>query len=185
MRRLKVSVVGADMCAVGSLRIGKAELRAAIRARHGEPAWMRVQAEVYGRRIDGASTYAGFFAFVEQARAAGAWLGIVSHKTEFAAAAPEGPSLREAARGWLAAAGVYERGIEPQAVHFEATRGAKIARIAELGCTHFIDDLPEVFTEPAFPAGVDRILFAPDAAEPGPYLRAASWDEIRGLLFGA
>lgn len=45
--------------------------------------------------------------------------------------------------------------------HFVQSRTEKIRKIAELGCTHFIDDLPEFLLEPLFPESVSRILFDP------------------------
>ena len=33
---------------------------------------------------------------------------------------------------------------------FELTKEAKVARIGGLGCTHFIDDLPEFLREPGW-----------------------------------
>jgi hypothetical protein len=44
-------------------------------------------------------------------------------------------------------------------VLFESTRAEKIERIARLGCTHFIDDLPEVLDDPNIPPGVAKVLF--------------------------
>ena len=46
-------------------------------------------------------------------------------------------------------------------IFFEPSRTAKLARIGALGCTHFIDDMEETFTDPAFPPGVERLLFDP------------------------
>jgi len=163
---------------------GKSELRTLIRAQHGDLAWMRLQAVVYGHEISAATVYRGFREFIARARAGGAWLGIVSHKTEFAAAEPDGPNLRDAARAWLAMQGVLVRGIDAAQVYFEATREAKLARIAALDCTHFIDDLPEVFGEGSFPERVEAILFDPaGAAASGPYRRVRTWSEAQGLIF--
>lgn len=162
----------------------KSELRSVVRAQHGEFAWMRLQAIVYGHEISAATVYRGFREFIGRARAGGAWLGIVSHKTEFAAAEPGGPNLRDAARAWLAMQGVLVRGIDPAQVYFEGTREAKVERIAALECTHFIDDLPEVFGEAAFPKGVETILFDPArTVASGPYRRVHSWFEAQRIIF--
>ncbi len=58
----------------------------------------------------------------------------------------------------------------------------KIARLTALACTHAIDDLGEVFAEPAFPA-IERLLFAPEGAPPGPWRPFASWGELQRALF--
>jgi hypothetical protein len=36
-------------------------------------------------------------------------------------------------------------------VFLEPTKADKLTRIATLGCTHFIDDLPEFLSDPGFP----------------------------------
>jgi len=142
---------------------GKTALRDGVRALpDGEAIWQRVQALAYGPLIERAEPFAGVEAFFARARERGVMLAIVSHKSEFAAAAPAGPNLRACAQGWLDARGLVRNG-EP-AVFFEATRAAKCARIVELGLTHFIDDLVEVFEDPAFPRACVRWLFAPDGA---------------------
>jgi hypothetical protein len=80
---------------------GKTELRDRIRLLEaGEEQWMRVQAHVYGPAIDEAVPYDGVEAFFERANACGVPIVIVSHKSEYAAAAPSGTNLRTAARAW-------------------------------------------------------------------------------------
>jgi hypothetical protein len=145
---------------------GKTELRDRIRALDaGEERWQQVQAQVYGPAIGAAVPYAGVASFFECALARGIPLVIISHKSSVAAAAPDGPNLRTAALNWLTEHG-FVRGAEPP-VFFESTRREKCERIARTGCTLFIDDLIDVFGDPAFPAGVERWLFAP-AAEGAP-----------------
>jgi hypothetical protein len=74
-----------------------------------------------------------------------------------------------------------------QDVYFEGTREEKLKRIEHLGCTHFIDDLEEVFQEQDFPDGVQKILYAPSASDsrPSGMTVATTWAEIGRLIFGA
>lgn len=154
--------------AVPGLAAAKMEVRDALRAGSGgEAAWQHLQAHVYGVAIAEAPVFEGFDAFVAVARAYQARLYIVSHKTRFAAASPDGPDLREAARAWLSA-----RGISVDGVYFEATRKEKLARIAALDLTHFIDDLSEVLSDPEFPPRTRPIRFAD------------SWEAVRRDVFG-
>jgi hypothetical protein len=140
--------------------VGKTEVRDRIRAlAGGEERWQQVQAHVYGVAIGEAEPYAGVETFFERALERSVPLVIVSHKSRFAAAAPNGPDLRTAALGWLEARQLVRSG-EPR-VFFESTRREKCERVGRSGCTIFIDDLTEVFTDPAFPRGVERWLFAP------------------------
>ena len=63
----------------------------------------------------------------------------------------------------------------------------KLRRIGATRCTHFIDDLPELLAEPAFPREAFRILFDPmDSCEaPSGVGRVRSWKEIEEKLLAA
>lgn len=172
---------------------GKDAVRAHVRSR-GAADWTRLQAQVYGPGLVRARPAPGLFDFLDACRSAGRPVAIVSHKTEFAAADPGGTNLREAARTWIARHGLTDSrkgGIDPARIHFESTRAEKIARIASLGCGCFVDDLEEVFLEPDFPAGVDRILIKHGTAgsgdtgieEEGAFRTVRTWAEAAGLLF--
>ncbi len=176
---------------------GKRALRDALRARpDGERDWRHLQAIAYGPRLFHAVPMDGIAAFLRACRARGAEVHVVSHKTRYANAFSEGTNLHEVAMYWMRRQGFFAAdgfGLDPAQVHFEASRGDKVARIAELGIDVFIDDLAEVFAEPGFPAATRKILFAPDGEAgdgPGdarPYAgarRARHWHEIRELVLG-
>ena len=143
---------------------GKQAVREAIRRLpDGERAWQSLQGHVYGAGIGGAVMFEGLDRFLRRCRAEGVDVSIVSHKTEYGHFDDSRTNLREAARGWMAAQGFFDRngfGIDPGNVYFESTRAEKIKRIAELGCSHFVDDLADVLDDPAFPDGVVAMLFA-------------------------
>jgi hypothetical protein len=164
-----------DLGLLADAPAGKSAVRDALRALPGgEGAWRRLQRHVYGPALANAAPFPGAREFVARARAAGAHPFVVSHKT---------PDLRGVAEAWLRANGfIAPAAFDPGDVFFEATREAKIARIAELGCTHAIDDLDEVFADPAFPP-VERLLFAPEGAPAGPWRAFASWDDLARALF--
>jgi hypothetical protein len=77
--------------------------------------------------------------------------------------------------------------LEPRNVFFAGTRDEKIARIRELSCTHFIDDLEETFLEASFPPTTARILYEPGRQSPAPNGVALmrTWQEIRDYFFSA
>jgi len=168
---------------------GKRAVRDHVRSLpDGEAAWTALQARVYGPGIARATASPGLIAFLARCRAAGVELSIVSHKTTHAAADPHGVNLRDAAQAWIAANRLIDPdhgGIAGDRIFFEDTRAAKIDRIRALGCTHFVDDLVEVFQEPDFPADVRAFLFAPgdEAAPAGPWAIVRSWEEVaHGVL---
>jgi len=153
----------------------------------GELAWQRLQGQVYGKGIAGAKMVAGVEAFLRHCRAEGCTVAVVSHKTEYGHFDPDRVNLRTAALDWMAGRGLLDgdRGIARANVYFESTRAEKVARIAELSLTHFIDDLPEVLTDSNFPPRVKRILLAAQApAEAAPYVRCSTWRDIERQIFG-
>jgi hypothetical protein len=166
----------------------KRELRDHLRSLpEGELAWQRLQGYVYGAGIADATMFDGVDAFLRQCRARRIDVFIVSHKTRFGHYDSTGVNLRAAAIGWMARHRFFSGegyGISVDRVFFESTRAAKLQRIREIGCTHFIDDLEEVFADPGFPDGIHPILFATR----GDFERCVvcpNWRQIGGAVFDA
>jgi hypothetical protein len=154
----------------------------------GELAWQKLQGQVYGQGIVGAGLCEGVDGFLRRCHEARATVFIVSHKTEFGHYDPARVNLRKAALDWMTGRGFFRPdgyGIAAENVFFEGTRAEKLARIKTLDCTYFIDDLEEVLSDPAFPAGVTRILFADGQAVPSaaPYIVRPSWHQIEEYVF--
>jgi hypothetical protein len=161
----------------------KRAVRDAIRLLpEGEPIWQRLQGYVYGAGIGRAMLFPGASDFLRRCAGEGIAIYIVSHKTRFGHFDPARVDLRAAARGWMLAQGIL--GVVPEDhLYFEDDRERKIARIAALQCTHFIDDLEEVFADPAFPTGVRRILLAEGGAGSCDAL-CGNWREVTAAIFG-
>jgi hypothetical protein len=166
----------------------KHEVREAVRQLpDGDTQWQKLQAAAYGPRIGEARWAEGAEEFLARCSQASIPVYVVSHKTELAGYDETNTNLRQAAMEWMAAAGMFRTGgLKRDAVYFNATRHEKIDRIRSLGCTHFVDDLEEVFLEPTFPAEVEKILYQPHAAGNSlPGLRVAdSWNQIGEWLLG-
>ena len=154
----------------------------------GELAWQRLQGQVYGADMGGAVLFAGVPEFLRSCRKHGHKVFIVSHKTEYGHFDPLRINLRDAALDWMRSKGLFsdpDFAIAPENVMFASTRAEKLATIARLGCTHFIDDLEEVFADPDFPVGVMPILFAERAGAPGSNVNfCTTWREIAEAVFG-
>jgi len=132
----------------------------------GELEWQRLQALVYGPLMREAQPIAGAEEFIRRCRGEGIEVFIVSHKTEYASYDETRTNLRTAALEWMSLHRFFEPDgldLDRDHVYFESTRADKIERIRRIGCSHFIDDLEEVFLEPGFPPGVEKILYAPQA----------------------
>lgn len=151
----------------------------------GEERWQWLQARAYGRDILRAVAAPGAQRVLGRLREAGTRLFLVSHKSRHPAADPA-VDLCEAALRWLRESGFYGELFAQDAVFFEPERALKLRRIGALGCDVFIDDLPEVLGDPAFPAGVRRVWFSQErgAEDCVCDVRCASWSEIEGWFFG-
>ncbi len=168
-------------------RGGKKAVRDAVRRLpDGERHWMSLQAAAYGARMAEAEPLPGALDFLRACRARSIDFFIVSHKTRHAAADPGGTDLHQTSLAWMTARGFFEPdgiGLTPDRVFFEPTRADKCRRIHALGCSHFIDDLEEVFRDPAFPAGVAPLLLGlghPHA--PGPFTLFNDWRALHDAL---
>ncbi|EME70549.1 hypothetical protein H261_07963 [Paramagnetospirillum caucaseum] len=164
---------------------GKHQVREVIRRLpDGETAWMRLQGRMYGHHMPLAQPMPGVMDFLRRAKAGGAELVVVSHKTQYGHFDPDRVDLRQAARDWLEANGFFEL-IARERVYFEKTREEKVARIAAMDLDAFVDDLEEVFREPGFPARTEACLFAAGHQNlpQGPFLAFADFSAIsRHLL---
>jgi len=167
---------------------GKRAIRDAVRRLDdGEQWWMRLQAEVYGARMVEAVLIDGAQEFLRSCRKNDVAVAVISHKTRHAAADPDGINLHQASLAWMANHGFFSAegfALAPDQVFFEPTRERKCLRIGALGCHHFIDDLEEVFRDPAFPDGVGRFLLDLGEAKPqGPFTVHPSWKAVHDAVF--
>ena len=159
----------------------KLMVRDYLRKVNNETAWIEMQGYVYGARMVDAAAYPGVIEFIKHVRDIGISMAIVSHKTKHPFLGPK-YDLHDAARGWIANVlldGVQNL-IEPDHVFFELSKEEKIARVANIGCDYFIDDLPEILLMPGFPKKTKRILFDPDGIHntDGLYVSLGSWQKI-------
>ncbi|MDB4087621.1 hypothetical protein N8Z86_03105 [Amylibacter sp.] len=159
----------------------KIMVRDYLRKVDNETAWIEMQGYVYGARMRDATAYPGVIEFIKHARDKGISMAIVSHKTKHPFLGPK-YDLHDAARGWIA--NVLRDGvvnlIEPDHIFFELTKEEKIARVADIRCDYFIDDLPEILLMPGFPKKTKRILFDPEAIHntDGICANLGSWQKI-------
>jgi hypothetical protein len=174
----------------GQAPVGKKRLRDCLRRSDGgEKAWRELQSAVYGARMGGAELIDGVGEFLAACRRRGDEVHIVSHKTRYAHHASDGTDLRAAALSWMTGKGFFGAdgfGLEHSDVSFHDSREEKVSRIAALDVGCFVDDLEEVFAEPAFPASVKRILFDPSHCgdRSDGLTRCRSWWEIKEHVHG-
>jgi hypothetical protein len=169
--------------------ISKKAIRNAIRkGPDGELKWQRLQGYVYGAGMPRAELIAGVAKFIAACREAEIPLYIVSHKTIYGHHDPKQINLRTAATEWMRGNGFFDAkglGFSSDQVFFEGTRRDKINRIMQLKCTHFIDDLEEIFSDPEFPTSTEGLLFtgAQSPLPVGSFSAFGSWAEIKNHVF--
>jgi hypothetical protein len=164
----------------------KESVRNYLREQGREDDWTELQGLVYGTRIREAEPFPGVREFFLECRWRGIPVCVISHKTRLPVRGPQ-VDLHEAARGWLEHRRFHDAadiGLPADRVFFAETKQGKLQRIGELGCSHYIDDLPEFLLEPGFPSGVERVLFDPWDRHVGrvPFARVTSWDAARRRL---
>jgi hypothetical protein len=145
----------------------KEAVRDYLRAEGREDEWTGLQGYVYGARMDEAAAFPGVLEFFGEAKRRDIEVVIISHKTRLPYAG-EPYDLHRAARHWLEINGFFDEariGLAAGQVFFEETKAGKLGRIGQQGCTHFIDDLPELLREAAFPQATRRILFRPQGPQ--------------------
>lgn len=157
------------------LPVAKNAVRDYLRKAGKEDLWTELQGFVYGACMAEATPFPDVLEFLSRHKSE---VYIISHKTRYPFLG-EKYDLHLSARDWL-----KNKGLDGDHVFLELTKEAKLKRIGEVGCTHFVDDLPEFLEEPAFPAGVERILFDPNNhhAEERQFRRATSWKQIEQFL---
>lgn len=169
-----------------TLPSGKGLVRDYLRREEREDDWTRLQGHVYGVTIRDAPMFPGVLDFLAMCRDRRVEVFIVSHKTRHPVLG-DPHDLHGAAHDWLDAHGFYETartGLSRERVSFELTKRQKLERIGWLGCSHFVDDLPEFLLEPGFPSRVERILFDPYRRhiESKALLRAESWPDVGAFV---
>ena len=168
----------------------KRDVRDAIRSLpDGEVHWQRLQGLIYGPRMAGARMEDAAKRFIKRGNRILVKFRIVSHRTDLAKYDETNTNLRKAALEWMHSQGFFDPqvlGMKVDDVYFESTRSDKVARIISLGCTHFIDDLEEVFAEKRFPDDIMKILYSSfrPCNLPDGVVLADSWKQVESLVYG-
>ncbi len=153
-----------------------------------EDRFTELQGYTYGPGMCEARLFPGVVEFFNRCHQIGQELFIVSHRTRHPYLG-ERYDLHQAARDFLVVHGFNDPariGLADDHIFFEESKQGKVARINAVGCTHFIDDLPEFLDEPNFAVGIEKILFDPNGlhSECTKFRRIASWSAMEKSLLG-
>jgi FMN phosphatase YigB (HAD superfamily) len=178
----KVALEGAWIPA--EVPVSKVSVRDYLRGIGKESVWTEMQGYVYGARMDEAAAYPGVVETLVWAREQEIPVSIVSHKTRHPFLGKQ-YDLHAAARHWIDLHLTDAQGplVASDQVYFELTKESKVQQIAHIGCTVYVDDLPEILLAPGFPEGTQKILFDPDHHHQLQTIpRATHWSEVRNRL---
>ena len=162
----------------------KNSIRDYLRERDQEKLFTTLQGEIYGSRIFEASPAKGMYETLKKANNDGIELFIISHKTKTPYQGPK-YNLHDAASNWLEKNLFFEKtgiNIPRENVFFEVTKEKKIKRIESLGCTHFIDDLPEILD--MVNSKIKKILYNPklNYLKKNDYINMTNWFEFSKII---
>ena len=162
----------------------KNAVRDYLRSVDREDEWTKLQGEVYGGRILEATPYPSMRQILQSISGLNVPLTIVSHKTKTPFMGKQW-DLHAAARAWLDQYKMHAHpgpNISRERTFFELTKKAKCDRIVAVGCTHYVDDLPEILE--TLPDTIIKIHFSPEGHSNSDtdWLVMKSWDELPALL---
>lgn len=166
-----------------SVPTNKTAIRDYLRKQGKDEEFTLLQGEVYGLHILEAKPVEGMLEVLRELQQKGVRMTLVSHKTKTPYKGPQ-YDLHQAALSWLKKYNFFTSeglGWRRDQVFFEESKNAKAARISELGCTHYIDDLPEILDILHEP--VKKILYDPCRKSPEtPYITISKWNELLDIL---
>lgn len=163
--------------------MSKEEIRDALRRAGKEDDWTRLQGFVYGSALLDAPPFEGVREFFRRCSESGIEVYIVSHKTRHPYLGEE-YDLHQTAMNWLEKNGFFSDLRLPRShVRLEVTKQDKMAKIGELKCAYFFDDLPEFLSDAGFPSFVNRVLFDPHSTGLDSGLtRIENWSDADEIL---
>ena len=167
-----------------TVQIQKNAVRDYLRIKGKEEDWTRIQGEVYGGRILEAEPYPNMLESIKKISLNKIPMSIISHKTKKPYLGKSW-DLHAAAWSWLAKQGFFNNNNldwKKSQVYFEETKEDKVKRIIKLGCTHYVDDLPEILE--MLPEQVQKFLFDPSQLiKPKlSWLVLTNWEDLPGLI---
>ena len=147
-----------------SLPASKIAIRDHLRSQGLDEQFTLLQGEVYGLRILEAKPAEGMLQALSELHQRDIPMVLVSHKTR---TPYKGPAydLQGAAIQWLEKYGFFDHARlawSKKQVYFEETKSAKLRRIVNQRCTHYIDDLVEILRELPSNRSIKKILYSPN-----------------------
>lgn len=139
----------------------KSEIKKYLLSNKKENIWTEMQGYVYGERILEAKPYPNALKILNKINELNIPFYIISHKTKYPYIGQR-INLHNSAQKWIKYYKIDEnKNIKD--IIFNISKKDKIKSIIDNKCTHFIDDLLEIYKNNMFPSSVIKILFDPDS----------------------
>ena len=152
----------------------------------GKEDWIKLQGLVYGSKMLEASCAPGVKHFLTFCNNNNISVSIISHKTKYPKKG-EKINLHNCAFDWMNTNGFFqskEIGLNKKNIFFENLRKKKLERIYKQNCSIFIDDLPEIFTDPYFPKRILKVLYDPAEIHSinNDIISCSNWKQIENII---
>ena len=157
----------------------KLEIREYLRSIDKDEEFTLLQGEVYGQQIQMAEASKGMLKALIELKDRGVKMALISHKTKRPYKGPN-YDLHRSAMSWLDKNGLTDKGglgWNEDNIFFEETKEAKIKRIIDLKCTHYVDDLPEILE--MVPEKIARIYYCPKRNRNTRFKQIGHWNELK------
>lgn len=166
------------------IKAEKNAVRDYLRSINRENEWTLLQGDIYGKFILDAPPYPNMLNSLRALSRIKIPLTIISHKTK-APIKGEQFNLHGAAKEWMKKNGIHGSpgaAIQNDHVFFELSKEEKCNRIIKEGCTHFIDDLPDVLN--MLPKNIIKVYFDPHGhfLNDNQFIKMKCWGELQTLL---
>ena len=160
----------------------KVSIRNYIRSQGNDEQFTILQGEVYGNRILEAGPATGMLSALQVIKNKKIKFKIINYKKKQTYKGPK-YDLRKAALSWLDMHGFFANtnlDLKLSDVYFEDSKEEKVKKIHELGCTHYIDDLPEILE--MISDNVEKILYRQKISEDIQFHKMTSWKQLAKIL---
>lgn len=146
-----------------------------------EDKWTELQGLVYGAKMEYAAINEGFEDCMKYFKSIDAHVFIVSHKTRYPYAG-EKYDLHKAALDWMQKHLLDKSLIEKNNINLCLTKEDKLAKIEELGCGYFVDDLVSILEHPAFPKNTVKLLYGNEKPNNSDIKICKSWGDVAKFI---
>lgn len=167
------------------IQASKTIIRDYLRSQNKDEEFTLLQGEVYGLRILEAEPAEGMLEALLELHQSGVSMVLVSHKTKNPYKGPA-YNLREASWRWLEKYRFFDQhwlGWNEEQIYFEDSKENKIKRIHSLGCSHYIDDLPEILEN--LSPSIRKFLYCPESIKQNKgYIHIGAWKQLKHKFSG-